>query len=365
MSKIIEARLQPIVWLAEQNGSQLDIDTLNAQELAAKRISGKYGVLPSIGCEIEVKRSALQPEFIAGFLGEQDELGFHERSYSSLSGAEKQQFSAICTEYDNQNLPRYEATRAAGIPKGKDAFWEFANAPAYSWRTLAAEVNLLFDAGLVPAGYRHSLHVTLGGAEPGNGGMAMILSGLELLYVSPERIRSATVPGRYGVRNTWARRGDDGMKERFPSELSLGHTTGTEFRSLEVSSDEHASQIFHTSQILTGVLLAYRKRKESIPGAVAELASLWPVYRAAIKTLWSVRGLPQESWGEPHRNPVSWLGWAACLELRDNQSEPESIAVDQVKSVTNRANGILSLLDPFPYPSPAKNCPFRPELPAI
>lgn len=344
MSEVYSSRLRPIEWLVEQTGCQLDLIRLDKQEVEAKRIHDLHGITPTIGCEIEIKQSSLMPALMSEYFGAPDDGGRYKRKYADLPAASRQQFDAICDDFDTVTLPKYQATLAAGIPQGNDAYWEFANAPTYNHTTLAAETGLLFDAGLIPIGYEHSLHVTLGGVGAKGGGMALVLAGLELLYVPPARIVAATWENRFGAHSSWARRGKDGLRNRDASVLTLDHKTGTELRTLTASSAEHTAQVLRTAQLLTSALMAYRKCDATSLKSVQAIGAFWPIYRTSIKELWLARGLPAASWGSPSKNPTSWLQWSECLKSRTDDTSHEYRVTHCINSIADEVSAELQRL---------------------
>ena len=72
---------------------------------------------------------------------------------------------------DTLSLPIYAATEVAAIPEGKDAKWSL-QIPSYSWQVLSKEVEFYSRYGLIPPGFDHSFHVTLGGVQNNMGGPA-------------------------------------------------------------------------------------------------------------------------------------------------------------------------------------------------
>jgi hypothetical protein len=338
------SRLEPIKYLSDTYQVAVDCETLAHQEQEAKRKHDAYGILPTIGSEVEVKLSAVNPDVMHEFFGQPDAYGRYAHTYDDLPTEQKTAFDIVCKAFERQRLPAYHAAWQAGIPKGKDAFWEFANSPAYDWRTLAAEIELLFSSGLVPADVEHSLHVTLGGVDPQGGGMCLVLSGLELLFVTPERIAGATDYHYTDKRSGWARRGEDGLRKRSGLELRLGKSVATEFRTLTVTTPETASTILQTAQMLSSILLAFRHRHEAKQPTVQSIASLWPLYRQELKNLWTHRNLPAESWGPPHDHPAPWLGWAACLQRRKDSTSPEADLVGFIKELTSFSQQLIDTL---------------------
>lgn len=349
MNYSAENRVSTLESLAEPYGLVIDAEKIIAEETQAFRLNRTCTLPPTIGCEIEVKHSTVFPELFSKYFGDKEET---QRVFYDLSEDEKEAFGAELKELSFPLMPGYEATRYYGIPKGKDCFWEFANKPTYSYRTLATEVDLLYKAGLIPANHEHSLHVTFGNMAPAGGGMALILSGLELCFVQPERIEQATKYHHTDKRSTWARRGLDGVRKRTGMELRLGATIATEFRTLTVSSSTQAKDIFRTGQALASVLVAFRQRGQADNAIIQDLGKQWPEYRSLIKGLWERRELPAESWGSPSENREKWMGWAACLEVRDDPGTLESKVVQAIAEVTDYIEPLLeALADELPMSS--------------
>jgi hypothetical protein len=327
----IEQRLRPLEYLNQQLSSPaFDRPTLMATEQRYQKLHHRYnGIIPTIGCEIEVKHSSLQPELFKQYFGDMQPSGKFTRRYIDLPTDQKAAFSRAWDRFEQQELPRYQATQVAGIPKGNDAFWEFANSPTYAHETLATEVDLLFQTNLVPKGIEHALHITLGGIHNRQGGMALVLSGLELSFASPERIMQATYGNHYGSKTAWSRRGQDGLRER-QGNLDLGARQATEMRSLTVQSGDQATQLFQASQMLGFTLQAYRS-PDILPATVARrMRHLWQSYRQLVHDQWRSLQLPASSWGEPQQNNLPWHKWAEALRQRE---EPDSKVAETVRDI--------------------------------
>ncbi len=344
MSEVVGTRLSPIKWLAETYDLPANLSAVHADESTAKRLHETYDLPPTIGCEIEVRRSTLYPEVVERYFGQPDEFGRYALGYSDLSPEAQKELDAECAVFDDVLKPQYKATQANGIPAGNDAYWEFAHEPTYSWRTLATETDLLFKSGLIPEGYDHSLHVTLGGIAQKGGGPCLILSGLELMNVPPERILSATVPNKYGAHTSWARRGTDGLRTRNSGELQLNQVEATEMRTLTAQTAQDTVETLRTAQVLATVLKAYRVRHETPENTVQSIAGLWPGFRSLMRTLWERRGLPIESWGSPHRNPGPWRGWAECLARREDTNSLEHETIADIHKVVAKAEEYIATL---------------------
>lgn len=337
-------RLVPVEWLAGECGTDIDIESLAQGEARAASVQARYGVLPTIGCEVEVTWSSLFPEEASEYFGTRNENGVFERTYAQLVYKDKLAIDALRRRHDQQLLPLYEATEIAGIPKGNDAYWEFAHAPAYSHKTLHSEVGLLIDCGLIPPDQNHSLHVTLGGLAPQRGGASLLLSGLELCYVTPERIRIATESTYGGGRRAWDRSGNEGIRERRPQELELGQETGTEFRSLELRGKEQSGGLLRSAQMLGASLLGYRLRTETSPPLLDSLADEWCIYRSIVHGVWEGYDLPARQWGSPRENADVWRIWADCLAKREDDSGDVYGAVIAIEQCVRRCEEITEQL---------------------
>jgi hypothetical protein len=263
--------LRDVAGILEIN---FDYDNALSFENNAKTRSDEIAVLPTIGCEVEVKWSSLFPDLAEQYFGPFDKYGRLTKRYSELSITQRKELDDICSEIDSVLKPRYQLTEDAGIPAGLDAYWEFANSPTYSWRTLAGVVAILMDGGLIPTNHDHSLHITLGGLAIGQGGACLLLSGLELSGSSPERIAMATERTRLDTSVAWSRRGDMGMRMRSSNALSLDQKIGCEFRTLIANNVEQANQTLRAAQLLTSTLLAFRQRHNNNSSVVQDLASI-------------------------------------------------------------------------------------------
>lgn len=337
-------RTQPIEHLAVMCGASIDLDAIRAREEAAQHVKAYRGILPTIGCEVEVKWSSLFPVTAQQYFGEQDALGRFERTFHDLDPVQQRELDEIKLTHDAQLLPRYRAVANAGIPPGSDAYWEFANAPAYAATTLSQEVAFLFASGLIPEGHHHSLHITLGGLALGKGGACMVLSGLELLHGKPERFILATEGTKYQTANTWARRGQDGIRERTSDQLQLGESVATEMRTLTISSAESADHIFPDAQRLGAMLLGHRKHLHNPCEFTQSLSELWINYRIQVKDLWHSAKLPNEPWGTPHKNPTPWLRWAKTIADTADEKSHAHVALCEIQSLNQKAERLLAAL---------------------
>lgn len=339
-------RLHPIQWLAEQAQTEIDIDQLRAGEDRAQEIQAEFKVLPTIGCEVEVSWASLHPDLMEEFFSDLDP----NKTYTTLKAMvrdldpeRRKEFEQQKAEADAVTAPLYQATTANGIPKGKDPHWEFANKPTYSWPVLAKEIDLLMDAGLIPEGRQHAMHVTLGGVSVDGYGPQIILPGLELLGVSGGRISAATK----SKMHSWARRNthSGGVRGRLEASLELDQPGATEFRTLATAKPEDHRTIFQAAQMLGTVLLSHRSGADAQNAGVIEIGKQWQGYRDTMTDLWDARGLPTDNtWSSPYDNPEVWLGWAECLDRRNQQDSPEQKTVTALRRIISRTEALLQEL---------------------
>lgn len=337
-------RMVPLYWLAEQTGEDaLEIDRVSEREQAARVTHERLGILPTIGCEVEVSWAALHPDLISQYFSDLDP----SKTYSTMSqmirdlpAARREEFVAHRKEVDAANNERYLKTIEIGIPRGKDPYWEFANAPAYAWSTLAKEVDLLMDAQLIPLETQHPMHITLGGVSTKGGGPQIILPGLELLGVAPERIEGATKCTSY----SWAQRESSkgGVRERQTYNIGLGQKIATEFRTLTTAKHEDHQTMLRAAQMLGAVLLCRRSACDEQDAAVIEIGGLWSEYRDIMVELWNSNDLPSDdSWGVPSVNPDVWLAWAECLARKTQIGTQEQQAVQAIRGIVDAAENVL------------------------
>jgi hypothetical protein len=95
---------------------------------------------------------------------------------------------------------------------------------------------------------------------------------------------------------SWARRGNDGIRERPSRDLELGSQVASEMRSLTANSSVHTTEVLRSAQMLGALLLTYRRPDSKIPSGIVSIKELWPEFRDSLKQLWTARGLPSSSW---------------------------------------------------------------------
>lgn len=336
-------RLNPLSILSTQSGASLDLEPLIAAEQQAHRFHDEVQILPTIGCEVEVMFPTLHPEASQRLFGNPYQHGrmmSFKGLVARLEGEERLEYQRL----DASLKPRYQATLEAGMPKGNDAYWEFANSPAFDWKTLEAELDFLMDDGLIPVGHEHAMHITLGGIEIGTGGPHMILGGLELMHVPPERIRRGA-QGLGWSRRTWNGEAN-GLRPRSSDILALGATAAMEFRTLSTDSKESHGASLRSAQLLGSMLLARRQSRDGAPQpAIRELGDLWPEYCEDLRLLWERSGLPVgNTWGSAKSNSGVWNMWAGCLDQRDDTSSASAETVDAIEQKLHSAEAIITEL---------------------
>ena len=336
-------RLKPLEMLSHEYGVDVDVDGLMEFENSAHEVRSRTGCLPTIGCEVEIKWSSIFPDIALEYFGEPDKYGKYSTRYVDLSKDRQNELDSLCKELDEEMKPRYEATLEAGIPVGDDAYWEFANSPTFSYRTLSKEVDLLKSGGLIPAGQNHSLHVTLGDLSTKGGGVSLILTALEVMYANPTRIEEAVFANRFGGASSWARRGRDGVRSRHVNDLALDAVEACELRTLSVRDESNVDDIFGFSQLFGAVLLGYRIRSHRSTEMANDLSLLWPKIRSLSREAILSADLPYESWGMPHRNKQKWMTWAEYISHRDHPDSHVGDIITELKSIEDKARQIIDL----------------------
>lgn len=260
-------------------------------------VAEKEGMV-TIGCEVEVRWSAYFPDLWDEYLANTKHL--------DLTKADQEFISAECTRREEILLPRLKATEDAGIPKGKDRYYEFANAPCYHPATLSFELSLLKRLNLIPAGTKHSLQITVGGlGQTRDAGM--LLMAMELLgYTSPERITSAAFSEKAA---SWGRKGRAGLREREAAEMSLGASVGVELRTLELPlTDREINEMLSRCWLMANAIKDNGTQYDKWLLIVDELEELGRTHRIDTNL----------NWGRPWDNPNIWKDFAKKLPLIDN-----------------------------------------------
>lgn len=267
--------------------------------------------MPTIGAEIEVTWTSVFPQSAARVFRE-------GTTWKNMTDQELEAFNTLCSALDTEVLPLYESTQRAGIPKGKDAYWEFAHAPCKSYQTLADEIGLLMkpSVGLIPTEQELSMHVTLGGIEVVHGGPHMILTGLELARgTTGDRIRKAIVPRLDSLDRGWARKAAQGLYTRAPGELA-GTNCGFEMRSLVANTSEQVRDTMRTAQMLGAALLGSRAVRSGDDGyKTRHLRLNWRQFITSLKSAFYAAQIDiGQQWLAPYEKAEPWASLANFID---------------------------------------------------
>lgn len=266
--------------------------------------------VPTIGSEIEVTWSSLFPRSAA--------RAFKDgKSWPGFTDEEKDEFDVVCSALDTEMLPLYEAITRAGVPKGKDAYWEFAQSPCASYETLAEETRILMGPGAqaVPLNAALSLHITLGGLAGGSGA-AFVHSLTEVAGgTTPSRIRGAIQTGAPATNRQWARKAKQGLRERYSNEL-IGAEAGVEMRSLVAQNPDQMRSTLRTAQILGALLCGFRAFREGEVNDTTQLFhARWSEVAVVTKAAFSEAGMDiNKPWRAPFENAKPWTLFADFIE---------------------------------------------------
>ena len=228
-------RFEPQLKIAEHFG--LPLPRKNPYE-------GKESMLiPTIGAEIEIPWRCVIPDYYTWF----------NQPYTDFSDEKRARFNEVCEQIDARLKKLYEFTVDAGIPKGRERYHEFAHNPVNWHGTLADEINLLFDAGLIPSNQNLPLHLTVGGIPLTKkvGILAFILESVG--GSTGERIRKPY--NQPYIQQSWNRKGTAGLKERSEDVMQGRYKTGTEIRTLVANTPEQVRYILYTAQMLGASIL--------------------------------------------------------------------------------------------------------------
>lgn len=180
------------------------------------------------------------------------------------------------------------------IPASNDSYHEFSFYPARNLNYTAAEVEALYEAGLLRDGEQYALHMTVSGFARSYDAYTF-LTVQELSGATTEKRILGAITARQG---SWSQKGIGGIKTRRPDELIGDDTTGHEFRSLCVTSRD---QLIRTL------------------GNAAQLASLytstsgWRSLQQEATAILNGADLPFEPWRNPKQSPELWQQYASLV----------------------------------------------------
>lgn len=311
----IAPRIKPIENLQKQFFHRDEEELIFFDGLESQQV--EYA--PTIGAEIEVTWSSMFPKSAKRWFA-------NGRSGDDFTDSELEEFDQLCNELDTETLPRFEAVAKAGVPKGKDAYWEFAHNPARNYQTLAKEIGMLMskNVGVIPTANELSMHVTIGGVEYGSG-LFYVLSAAEITGgTNGSRIRSAT-ENRHVLDRTWARKGPTGLYVRMPGEL-IGTKEGSEMRTFVADSPDQVRSTLRTVQMLGTALNGCRDYRSGNKTAIGHRLFLtWKQLVLATKLAFSDAGLDDANtkWMAPFEKTKPWKELAdfidgeRAVEVRD------------------------------------------------
>lgn len=245
--------------------------------------------IPTIGAEIEIRWSSVLPEHPKWF----------NEPYSEFSQDKREAFNQRCDEIDAYWQPLYQAVTAAGIPKGNDQYHEFAFPYTHWYETLAAEITILSEAGLIPENHNSPMHITIGGMFLNKD--VGIAAALTELYggSNPARL---TQPSEESL--AWARAGSSGIKPRRSKELEGDYDSGFEIRTLVANTPEQIKKTLRCIQLLSAAIGADKQPDKYKTDQ--QLSTLWgSIKEATEENLLKPYGLNR--WlHHPARNKVDW-----------------------------------------------------------
>ena len=278
--------------------------------------SSQLPIVPTIGAEVEVTWSSMFPK--------QAERWFADgKTWDDFSKDEIEEFDVLCSALDEEVLPTFYAVQRAGVPKGKDSYWEFANQPTRSYQTLAREIGMLMSSnvGVIPVNNNLPMHITLGNITY-ESGVFYVLSAAEITGgTTGNRIRSATI-NRHVLDRNWARKGPSGLYVRAPGEL-VNANDGCEMRTFVADSPEQVKETLRTTQLLGTALNGFREYKAGSKTEVNQRLWLsWKRLVQATKTTFLEAGLEDvnKKWMPPYDRTKPWKELADFIDEVSDES---------------------------------------------
>lgn len=195
--------------------------------------------IPTIGAEIEVPWQTVMDDY---------DVWFNEK-YRDFSPEKKKSFDERCNKLDIELLGKYQKTVEAGIPNTRksnfEGYHEFGHLPVNWYETLAAEIEMLMNAGLAPINKNLPMHVTLGGIEKGRE-IGIALGIIQLIGGSnKERLLQPTKESR-----TWNAKGDCGTQGRNAYDMQGRFSYGVELRTLVAENPKQVRKTLRCAQLL-------------------------------------------------------------------------------------------------------------------
>lgn len=213
------------------------------------------------------------------------------------SSEEYKQFAADYDRNEQQILPLLQEIEAV-IPRvGNDAYWEFSFLPTRHPEVLKAELDTLFELGVLRTDQDYATHLTVAGVHNRRDAF-MLLTAAELAGgTTSDRL---LLPTRQ-VGGAWSRRYDTtgGMRHRAAHELYGPGSSGYEFRTLTTSSAEQIHQVIRVVQELATSSLYHEAR--------------WLEQRRILEKVLVDNNLPLSDWPHPQDDPTYWQRYAELI----------------------------------------------------
>ncbi len=185
---------------------------------------------------------------------------------------------------------------SASIPASNDSYHEFSFHPAKNLNYTVAEIDALFEAGLLRNGEHYALHMTVAGFVQDYDAYTF-LTAQELSGASTSKRIIGAIDARQG---SWSQKGLGGIKTRTPGELLGSDTRGHEFRSLCVTSrDQLVTTLGNAARLAT-----------RYTGTTAQ----WREVRSETMDILRSANLPLAPWSNPKITPGIWTRYAALMD---------------------------------------------------
>lgn len=286
-------------WCAAGAGKVIFDNRLTGVQKKEDYLASKNGL--TVGAEVEVRFRHYFPDIWAKY-------GLDHFNYLDLPIKQQELMSLETYKLEAPLLEKLNKIVEAGIPKGKDKYWEFAFEPCFNPTILSDEITFLMGLGAIPKNYNHSLQITIGGIKPGYD-TGLLLMILELLFVKPERILEGVDPDK---AKSWGRRSRAGIRERFGTSakpLGLGKETAIEFRTLQLPDYYNIHAFLNRILILASCSLQNSEIEQEF----------WAAFKAELALIAAEFNLPnlKKNWGHSYENTEAWTKLALAMQFAD------------------------------------------------
>jgi len=240
---------------------------------------------PAVGIEIEVTWPQAFPAMREQWHGS----AIRPRDLDPESD-EYRTFSKQYDENDRRIMPLLRQAENV-IPRvGRDAYWEFSFLPTKHAELLLAEVQTLYQKGILEEGQSYATHLTLSGINKDSDAAALLLMLEKMGGTNLDRLTKMT---------GWSRKGMGGVHRRNPNELLGNDTCAYELRTLVATSLERLSDIVVVAQQL-GMMI----RDDPVA---------WGEIKASIRDEVERAGLPWKGWPSPDEDVELWQQYSAAF----------------------------------------------------